>query len=139
MRQVIEECAASAVSRDWQEGTTRRYDLRELSQIWAGARKGRLRLLSDALEFEEWRIPYTDLDAAVLTHVNGLGAGYFLRIRAKGKPYQFSILGASHFMEELPFEVTRESTDGITWPKLALRILAAGVFLAVVVWACSRR
>jgi len=139
MSQVIEECPAVAIAKDWDEEATREFDVGVLTRTWAGGRKGRLRILSDAIEFEDWRIPCSEIDVAILTLVKGIGKGYFLRIKARGTPYQFSIQGGSHFQGDLPFPVRRETTRGFDWSWLVMRILMAAITIALVAWALQKR
>jgi hypothetical protein len=139
MTQLIEECSASGTTADWNDESTSDFDLKQLARDWRGFRKGRLRITSDVVEFEDWTIACKDIDSAVLTLVQGMSPGYLLRIKASGKPYQFSIPGGEHFKGELPFPVRRESTVGITWPKLLLRILLGLVATALVAYWLSRR
>ena len=125
MSQLLAECRARVISDPWNEATTGTGDMRVLAQSWRNCRReGTLRVLSDALEFEEWRVPYTDLDDAVVTRIQAIRPGYFLRIRAKGKPYQFAILkGGSSLDGELPFPVRRASAKGFTWTKALVRLV----------------
>jgi hypothetical protein len=125
MSQFLAECRARVISDPWNEETTRTGDVRVLARAWRHCvREGKLRVLSDALEFEDWRIPYTDLEEAVLTRVQAISPSYFLRIKVKGKPYQFAIRkGGSVLQGDLPFPVRRASAKGFTWTMALVRLL----------------
>lgn len=134
MSRTIEECTARAVDADWDEASTRDYNLKALGRVWGKSRAGKLTITPEAVEFLDWKIRCADIDTAVLTYVRAITPAYFLRIKAKGKPYQFGVEGRSHFLGELPFSVRRESTEGFTWLKLLLTILSLVIFFALVLW-----
>lgn len=125
MSQLVAECQARVISDPWNEETTKTGDIRVLARSWRQCvREGNLRVISDALEFEDWKIPYKDLDDAVLTRVQAIVPSYYLRIKVKGKPYQFAIQkGGSALEGDLPFEVRRASAKGFTWTKALVRFL----------------
>ena len=109
LTQHIAECTAKVISDPWNDSTTRMSDIWQLARAWKDcAREGKLRATDEALVFEEWTIPYQDIDEAVLTRLRDLYSTYYLRIRVKGEPYQFGIMkGGSGFSERLPLEVRR--------------------------------
>ncbi len=139
MSQMIEECTARAIETDWDEVSTRSYDMWALARVWERSRLGPLKITSDAIEFLDWEeIRCADVDTAVLTYVRGISPAYFLRIRAKGKSYQFLVEGREHFRGDLPFAVRKEVTTGVTWLRILLATAAAAVFLASLVWRMRR-
>lgn len=125
MSEFLAECRARVISDPWNEETTKIGDVRAIAQAWRyRVREGKLRVWSDALQFEDWRIPYTELDDAVVTRVQAISPSYFPRIKVKGKPYQFAIQkGGSFFKGDLPFPVRRASARGFTWTRALVRLL----------------
>jgi hypothetical protein len=112
--------------------TTKTFEMAMLTTEWWPPTRGVLRFMCDALTFEDWTIPYAAIDDAVVTHLRGIIPGCYLRIRANGQPYQFSILSwnSGYFRGELPFPVRRASANGITWFFLLVRLLPILAFLA---------
>lgn len=54
MSQMIEECTARAIETDWDEVSTRSYDMWALARVWERSRLGPLKITSDAIEFLDW-------------------------------------------------------------------------------------
>ncbi len=104
------------------------------SMNWALARRAQLRVMPDALECGDWRIPYAEIDEGVLFRVPTalLIPAYVLRVKSKGKIWQFGLNPGKFWRGELPFPVTRESaTMGYSPLSLALRIVLAAI---LVIW-----
>src|SRR5262249_51908371 len=105
---------------------------------WQRSRVGTLRIASDAVEFLDWVTPCANIDITVLTFVRGITPTYFLRIRAKGKSYQFGAEGRCHFLGELPFPVRRESTEGFPWLRVLLILASLAIVFALLLWQRRR-
>ncbi len=96
-------------------------DLRH-SFNWMMARRGFLKVMPDALVCGDWRILYEEIDEAVLFHVKAiLLPGFVLRVRTKGKTYQFGLNWGSFWKKELPFPVARE-TAKLTYSRFSIAI-----------------
>jgi hypothetical protein len=141
VQKVLYECSAYAITKNWDERTTKNFDMAMVRTDWFPSRKGILRFMSQSLTFEDWTIPYAEIDDAVVTLLKGILPGYYLRIRAKGQPYQFSIvrMNARYFRGELPFPARRVSTEGFfTWGYVLARLLPILAFLAFFLWTRRR-
>ena len=114
---VLYECKALAIGTYWDERTTERFDMEMLKTDWAGHQRGKLRFMSECLTFENWTIPYGEIDDAVVTRVRGVVPAWYLRIKAQGESYQFCphVWKGSYFRDELPFTVRRAFARGFGW------------------------
>src|SRR3954454_16407518 len=112
------------------EGDDLRY-----SPNWLVARRGILRVTTDALECGDWRIPYAEMDDAALFSVRqNLIPGYVRRVKAGGRIYKFGLTPTRFWRGELPFPVRREkSVLKYSWFSLAVRVLLL-LGLAYLVW-----
>ena len=75
---------------------------------WVISRRGILKVMPDALVCGNWRIPYSQIDEAVLFSIWSLLPGFLLRVKSKGKTYQFGLNWNPFWKRELPFPVARE-------------------------------
>lgn len=112
------------IKRSWIKATDAEVDvLRYSFRCMISTQRGFLRVTTDALEFREWRIPYSDIDEAILFSVRSLLIpGYILRVRSRGTTYGFSLSDGAFWRGDLPFPVAREKGK-ITnsWSILLLR------------------
>ncbi len=101
---------------------------------WVTARRGWLKVMPDALECGDWRIPYAEIDEAVLFSIRSalLIPGYVLWVRSAGRTWQFGLNPGRFWKGELPFPVRRETaTPGYSPFATAVRI---ALLAAVIVW-----
>jgi hypothetical protein len=85
---------------------------------WGLAPRGELRLTTNSLQFQDWIIPYDEIDDAVLLAITlGLaGTGYNLVVNSSGTIYHFQLRSTSlwrwkldpFWMGETPFPLRRE-------------------------------
>jgi hypothetical protein len=108
------------------EGEGVRYSLN-----WAIARRGILVVGADALACGDWRIPYSEIDEAVLYSVRQmLIPGYILLVRSRGVVYQFGLNWGRFWSRELPFPVRRERARlQYSWYSVAVRVALLGLFV----------
>jgi len=92
------------------KATTAEGDDVRYSVNWVVARRGILKVMPDALVCGDWRIPYEEIDEAVLFSVTSFFflPGFVLRVRSRGTIYQFGLNWNPFWKRELPFPVTRE-------------------------------
>jgi len=73
------------------------------------SRRGKLYVMSDALELGDWRIPYSEIDEAILFSIRQMFIPcYVLCVTSKGKTYQFGLNPGSFWEGNLPFPIRRE-------------------------------
>ncbi len=82
-------------------------DLRR-SLNWVVARRGILKVMPNALVCGDWRIPYDEIDEAVLLSIRSVLPGFLLRVKSRGTVYQFGLNWNPFWRKELPFAVSRE-------------------------------
>ncbi|MBM4032530.1 MAG: hypothetical protein FJ291_12195 [Planctomycetes bacterium] len=107
---------------------------------WIVSRRGILRVMPDALVCGDWTIPYQDIDEAVLFSLWGLFVpGYVLRIRSRGRIYQFGLNWNPFWKRELPFPVRRQKGklqhSGFS---IVVRLVFVG-YLIYFAWKCFAR
>jgi hypothetical protein len=101
---------------------------------WRRARRGRLRFDAEGLQFEEWFIPYTYMDEAVILTPADFPALALLftvvRIRTRGIVYEF-LVGRFWVQDAaLPFPVKREQR--LVLPKAVVVLLALALLALLV-------
>jgi hypothetical protein len=140
VQSVLYECSAAGITKNWDDQTTKTFNMAMARTEWWPHTRGVLRFMHDAITFDDWRVPYAEIDDAVVTTLSGIFPGYYLRIRANGQPYQFSILSwnPAYFRYELPFPVRRASAKGITWFFLLVRLLPIVALLAYFLWTTRK-
>jgi hypothetical protein len=108
--EVVYRCKTKATDR---EGDRLRWSLN-----WAFARRGELRLTDVAIQCGDWTIPYAEIDDAVLLAVPmWFGTAYNLRVKSRGKTYNFALKSTSAWRWTLdpfwsgatPFPIRRET------------------------------
>lgn len=82
-------------------------DLRH-SFNWVVSRRGILKVMPDALICGDWRIPYDQIEDAILFSIWSIFPGFLLRIKCSGTVYQFGVNWNVFWKKDLPFPVTRE-------------------------------
>ena len=88
MERTLYRCKVKATDR---EGDHLRWSLN-----WAFARRGELRLTDRAIHCGDWEIPYPEIDDAVLLAVPmRIGTSYNLRVKSRGKTYNFALRSTS--------------------------------------------
>ena len=85
------------------EGENLRYSLN-----WVVSRRAILKVMPDALVCGDWRIPYDQIDDAILFSIWTLYPGFLLRVRSGETVYQFGLNWNPFWKKELPFPVSRE-------------------------------
>lgn len=90
------------------KATTAEGDELRRSANWIVARRAILKVMPDALVCGDWRIPYDQIDEAVLFSIWSIYPGFLLRIKSSGKIYQFGLNWNPFWKKELPFPVKRE-------------------------------
>ena len=110
MSKTLFECRTKATCR---EGDRIRFSLN-----WAFARRAKLVLTEDALVCGDWRIPYAEMDDAVLLSIpTWFGTARNLMVWWRGSVYQFQLKSESIWRMivhpfwdgPLPFPVRRET------------------------------
>ncbi len=137
LNDVLYECAAARITEHWDEQTTKQFSMAMLKTDWWQARRGTLRVMRRALAFDEWTLPYTEIDDAVVTVVKGIVPSYIIRLKSHGNSYQFSV-GGSYFGGALPFPARRTTVKGFTWSYLMARLLPLIALLALFLWSRRR-
>ena len=82
-------------------------DLRR-SWNWVTSRRGTLKVMPDALVCGDWRIPYDDIDEAILFSIWTIYPGFLLRVKSGDTIYQFGLNWNRFWKNDLPFPVSRE-------------------------------
>ena len=131
---ILYECGAASITAHWDEQTTKQFNLDTLKREWWQARRGTLRVMPGALAFDDWTLPYAEIDDAVVTLVQGIVPSYIIRIKSRGNSYQFSVTG-SYFGSQLPFPARRTVVKGFTWSYLMARLLPLIALLALLLWS----
>ena len=128
---------AKPLHRCMTKTTTAEGDCVRHSLNWVLSRRGILEIGTDALACGDWRIPYSEIDDAVLYSVRQmLIPGYVLLIRSQGVVYQFGLNWGRFWSGEMPFPVRRESARlGYSWYSIAVRVALLGL---VVYWLWRR-
>lgn len=124
---------ADLIRKCWTKGTkTEGTEIRR-SFKWALARRGWLKVTSDALELGNWRIPYSEIDEAFLFSARSFFIPYYvLCIKSKGITYQFGLNPGAFWSGTLPFPVKREKVRvGHSVFSIAIRIV---LLLWIVRW-----
>ena len=135
---ILNECSAAMITTPWDEQTTtQQVNMAMLKSDWWQARRGKLRVLPAALSFDDWMLPYPEIDDAVVTLVKGIVPSYIIRIKSQGNSYQFSVSG-SYFGGELPFPARRTIVKGFTWSYLIARLLPLITLLAFFLWSSRK-
>ena len=118
--------------------TAEGHDIR-CSLNWLLSRRGALKVFSDRLECGDWVIPYEEVDEAVLFQVRQLFIPcYVLRVKTRGRIYQFGLNPGRFWQGELPLPVSREKGSlGYSWFSIAIR-LAVLAGLVYLVWRSFR-
>jgi hypothetical protein len=103
---------------------------------WVTSRRGRLKVFSDRLECGDWRLPFSEIETSTLASFRSLLfiPGYILKIKTKGKIYQFGLNGGSFWKGSLPFPVTREQGSVKHSPlSVVIRVIVFGYILMWVI------
>jgi hypothetical protein len=109
MNDVVFSCNTKATDK---EGDSFR-----ISRNWYVAELDELRLTTRRIECGYWTIRYSEIDDAVLLAIYPAWIlGYVLRVKSRGKTYQFRILSTSHWwwvldpfwLGETPLPMRRE-------------------------------
>jgi hypothetical protein len=109
MAETIFQCRTKAT---WREGSQIRWSLN-----WALARRGNLVLTDTEFVCGNWRIPYAEIEEAVLVSIPTLfGTARNLLVMWQGRVYQFQLKSVSSWRMKthpfwdgpLPFPVRRE-------------------------------
>lgn len=117
MSNLLHRCMTKATTA---EGDDIRHSLN-----WVVSRRGSLRVMDDALECGNWRIPYDKIDEAVLfnTRANFVIPCYVLRVKTEGKIYQFGLNPGKYWRGELPFSARREKLPlQFSWFSITVRV-----------------
>jgi hypothetical protein len=76
---------------------------------WLASHRGILRVMPDALEFRDWRIPYAEIDVATVVATSHMFIPcYVLQVSSHGRYYQFGLNPGAFWQGELPFPVKRQ-------------------------------
>lgn len=113
------------------KATTAEGDQRKYGPNWIISRRAMLKVFDDRLECGDWRINYTDINAAVLFSCRSFFfriPGHVLTVETTGRTYHFGLNGWGRFWKgELPFEVRHEHGKlGFTWFSIVVRLILAG-------------
>jgi hypothetical protein len=129
MKNQLYKCMAKATVCESQE--VRR------SLNWLTSRRGTLKVMPDALEFRDWRIPYAEIDDAILVATSQMFIPcYILLISSHGTHYQFGLNPGAFWKGELPFPVKRQRMKlGYSkWSLLIRLILVLSLLYLVGSW-----
>ncbi|MFH5803116.1 hypothetical protein [Alienimonas sp. DA493] len=114
------------------KGTDRESGGPRFSASWVGARRGTFKVFADRIEVGDWRIPFEQIDRAVLhraTYLPFVKVGV-LELDAAGRTYQFGFNPWAAPEEHLPFPVEeREGPMGYSQFSVAVRLVAAAALL----------
>lgn len=128
MSELLHRCITKATTA---EGDDIRYSLN-----WVLARRGTLKVWTDALVCGDWRIPYSEIEEAVLIRTSQMFIpGYVLRVKSHGAIYQFGLNLGRYWTRELPFPVRREKARlGYSRFSIILRVVIIIAIVAYVLW-----
>ena len=131
MGELLHRCMTKATTA---EGTDIRHSLN-----WVLSRRGFLSVYADRLECGDWIIPYDEIDEAVLFRARQMFIPcYVLRIKVRGRIYQFGLNPGRFWAGELPFPARREEASlGYSWFSIAIRAAAVAA-LVYLVWRWYR-
>ena len=116
------------------KATTAEGDELRRSFNWVVSRRGTLKVKKDALECGDWRIPFDEIEEAVLFSIWSIVPGYLLRVKSKGKIYQFGLNWNPFWKKKLPFPVSREKRKLKYSPfSIIVRLILLG-YVAYLVW-----
>jgi len=123
----------------WTKATTEEPGGFRRSANWLTARRAKLYVTDTELRCRDWRIPYEQIQDAVLFSFRGsyFLPGYVLRVDTGATTYQFGLNGWGRFWKgDLPFAVRRERGRLSHSPfSIALRLFAIG---CLAYWAWQR-
>ena len=127
MSRLIHRCMTKLNLRD---GPSIQY-----SSGWVSSKRGTLRVMGDALEFKDYRLPYAEIEEARLISTSQMFIPcYVLQVLVGGQTYQFGLNPGSFWKGELPFPVIREDRKmGYSWFSLIIRLIAV-TLLGRFVW-----
>lgn len=110
-------------------------DLRH-SLNWALSRRAFLKVYPDRLECGDWIIPYHEMNEAILFRTRQLFIPCcVLRVKARGRIYQFGLNPGRFWAGELPFPTRRETASlGYSWFSIAIRVAVVAA-LAYLLWS----
>ncbi len=119
------------------KATTAEGDDIRRSLNWLMSRRGRLKVMPEALVCGDWTIPYKNIDEAVLFRTRQMFIPcYVLRVKADRTIYQFGLNPSRYWSSDLPFPVRRERIRAEHSPfSIALRFVAVA---AIAYWAWIR-
>lgn len=102
---------------------------------WVVSRRAILKVMPDALVCGDWTIPYQDIEDAVLFSVwSTFVPGFVLRVKSRGKVYQFGLNWNPFWRRELPFPVRREKGKlRYSAFSIVVRLVAVG-YLIYLAW-----
>jgi len=128
MTELLHRCMTKVTTA---EGDDIRYSLN-----WVISRRGILQVYSDRLVCGDWVIPYDEMDEAVLIRTRQmLIPCYVLRVKSKGRIYQFGLNPGRFWVGPLPFPVERTSAKlSYSWFSIGLRV-AIVVGIGYLVWS----
>ena len=101
---------------------------------WVVARRAILKVMPDALVCGDWRIPYNQIDEAILFSIWSIYPGFLLRVRSGETVYQFGLNWNPFWKRELPFPVSREKGKlKYSTFSIIARVILLG-YVAYIVW-----
>ena len=118
------------------KATTAAGDQMRYSPNWVVSRRAMLKIYDDHIECGDWNIPYSELDAAVLSSIRStfFMPGYILRIDTADTSYHFGLNWGKFWKLDLPFEVQRERGKlGYSKFSLVVRVLLIG-YIGYLIW-----
>lgn len=128
MEKIIHKCIAKATKK---EGENIRCSLN-----WASSRRGRLYIMADSLKCGNWKIPYSEIDEAIVYSMPWLFTrAYILFVKSKGQIYQFGLNPSRFWKGELPFPVKREKINNKYWN--VINVLRYVIFGYLLYWIIS--
>jgi hypothetical protein len=133
----LHECRASRITAPWDERTIHEFNLATLKTDWWQATQGTLRIMPEVLAFDDWSLPYSEIDDAVVTLIRGIVPSYVIRIKSGHQSYQFSVAG-SYFGGDFPFPARRTTVKGFTWSDLLVRVLPVLALLGYLLWSSRK-
>jgi len=109
------------------------------SQNWLTSRRGKLNVMSDSLVCGDWRIPYNEIDEAVLFRTSQMFIPcYVLRVKSNGVVYQFGLNPGRFWKGDLPFPVRREKVRFRFSPFSIVGRIVLVLTLAYWIWRLAR-